>query len=280
MKNADAATTAKRWARIAIGGLFLYTGAVWLRQTVSRLRHRHSLRILLYHRVNDLPGDPEAVRTADFEAQMRHVSETFNVVSLTSVIGLAKTGAQQEAVAITFDDGYQDNFAHAVPILRRYGMPACFFVTTDYVGTDRCFPWDVPGPVAHPKLTWDELRQMDEMGFDMGAHTCSHPNLAQLSGRLGGREILDSKARLGEELGREVRLFATPFGKRGDMNPQLRQVIQDNFDICCNNIRGRILLSDLRRYDLHRIAVQQWWSLFDFKRELEGVFDFLEWFRR
>ena len=273
------ATIAKRWARLAIGSLFLYTGAQWLRQTLGRLRGRYSLRILLYHRVNDVPADMDAVRTSAFEAQMRHVSENFDVVSLASVAALAETGVQRNVVAITFDDGYRDNLTHAVPILRRFGLPACFFVTTDYVGTDRCFPWDASSAVAHPTLTWDQLRHMAEIGFDIGAHTCSHADLAHLSTSLGRQEILGSKAILTKELGREVGLFAIPFGKRRHINPQLQQVIQKSFEICCNNIRGSNLISDLRRYDLHRIAVQQWWSLFDFKRDLEGAFDFVEWFR-
>jgi peptidoglycan/xylan/chitin deacetylase (PgdA/CDA1 family) len=90
-----------------------------------------SARILYYHRVND-DNDPffPAISTALFEAQMRFVRQHYKVVSLSELLkGLAEKSTEP-ILAITFDDGYQDNYDNAFPILERYGLPATIFLTT------------------------------------------------------------------------------------------------------------------------------------------------------
>ena len=90
-----------------------------------------SARILYYHRVND-DGDPffPAIGTSLFEAEMRFVSKHYRVVSLTELVERLAEGSVEPVLAITFDDGYRDNYDLAFPILQRYGLPATIFLTT------------------------------------------------------------------------------------------------------------------------------------------------------
>jgi peptidoglycan/xylan/chitin deacetylase (PgdA/CDA1 family) len=88
-------------------------------------------RILYYHRVNDdadrfFPSTPLDV----FERQMRHVAQNYKVVSLRGLLDHLAGGSAESVVAITFDDGYRDNYEKAFPILRRYRLPATIFLTT------------------------------------------------------------------------------------------------------------------------------------------------------
>lgn len=94
-------------------------------------RTEPSARILYYHRVND-ERDPfsPAISTALFEREMRFVTKHYPVVSLTGALDHLERGSRGTVVAITFDDGYRDNYLNAFPILQRYKIPATIFLTT------------------------------------------------------------------------------------------------------------------------------------------------------
>jgi peptidoglycan/xylan/chitin deacetylase (PgdA/CDA1 family)/CelD/BcsL family acetyltransferase involved in cellulose biosynthesis len=94
-------------------------------------RRRPSGRILYYHRVNDdrdpfFPSAPLKV----FDSQMRFVARHYRVVPLSVLIEHLQSGSTETVIAITFDDGYQDNYSNALPILQRYRLPATIFLTT------------------------------------------------------------------------------------------------------------------------------------------------------
>jgi CelD/BcsL family acetyltransferase involved in cellulose biosynthesis/peptidoglycan/xylan/chitin deacetylase (PgdA/CDA1 family) len=105
-------------------------GGGWPRLSLRR-RAEPAARILYYHRVNDA-ADPffPATPTRVFEQQMRFVSSHHKVVSLTELLDRLENGTPGTSVAITFDDGYRDNHDNALPVLRRYGLPATVFLTT------------------------------------------------------------------------------------------------------------------------------------------------------
>jgi peptidoglycan/xylan/chitin deacetylase (PgdA/CDA1 family) len=102
-------------------------------------RHSGSLQILTYHRVNDerdpfFPGVPTAV----FAAQMEYLARNFTVCNLDDAVdALGRRDVPPNAVAVTFDDGYRDNYVHAFPILRAFGVPATVFLATDVIGSGR-----------------------------------------------------------------------------------------------------------------------------------------------
>lgn len=93
-------------------------------------------RILYYHRVND-EGDPffPATPTRVFDEQIRHVAAHYKVVPLSELLDRLNNGSPEPIVAVTFDDGYRDNYTHALPILERYGVSATIFLTTGSLDT-------------------------------------------------------------------------------------------------------------------------------------------------
>ena len=103
----------------------------WPRIRLDR-RRQPSARILYFHRVNE-EGDPflGSISTRLFEQEMRFVARHYRVVSLAEAARRLAHGEPAEpVVAITFDDGYQDNYLNAFPVLQRYGLPATIFLTT------------------------------------------------------------------------------------------------------------------------------------------------------
>lgn len=115
--------------------------------TAARRRASGELLVLAYHRV--LPTIPESQYPFDielvsanpeqFDWQMAWISRHFTPLSVSEIVDCLDKKKQLPAgaVAVTFDDGFADNYTHAFPVLRTRRIPACVFLSTDYIGSDR-----------------------------------------------------------------------------------------------------------------------------------------------
>ncbi|HBE69511.1 MAG TPA: xylanase [Planctomycetaceae bacterium] len=199
--------------------------ALWLyRQLTARSRTRllETLRedgnipiaILFYHRVSDVHPNEWTISTADFARHLDWLQENFEIVSLSRAQEMIRAPKNEKpVVAITFDDGYSDNSTFAIPELARRGIPATYFVTTDFVRTGRPFPHDLRADVPLQPNTFDELRQYLEMGIEIGAHTRNHADIGQCVNETELRdEILGSIHDLQTWLHKPIDYFAFPFG--------------------------------------------------------------------
>lgn len=127
------------------------TGGMALARAMAYLR-KSQLLILAYHRVLDAgaeerwPFDIELVSASreQFDWQLRYLKEHYDVITFRDVIAAMDGGPKlpRHPVIITFDDGFSDNYEHAFPLLRDHGIPATFFISTDYIGSDRTFWFD------------------------------------------------------------------------------------------------------------------------------------------
>ncbi len=101
---------------------------------LARLLTGSCPRVLMYHRFSGVEESGK-VSAAAFEQQMRELKENFNVQSLSGISGLIRqnTPLPPNTIAITVDDGYDDFYRIAYPILKRYGLPATVYITTDFI---------------------------------------------------------------------------------------------------------------------------------------------------
>ena len=188
----------------------------WWRSTVS-----YALpRVLMYHmiapprrgaRFNGMRVSPEA-----FEWQLKWLRNNgFEFLSISQLIGDA---VPERSVAITFDDGFEDNFTAGFPLLKKYRAKATLYLVANrHDGTD----WSGKKKAHHqggellrePKLSDDQVKEMVASGrVELGAHTLTHANLAALSREEKRREIVGSKEALEASFGVPVTSFAYPFG--------------------------------------------------------------------
>ena len=166
--------------------------------------------ILTYHSIDD----SSSVISIAPDVFRRHVawlaSGAVRVVPLDELMRLPTTA---HAVALTFDDGFV-NFAEvAAPLLSRHHLPATVFVVSEHAGGTNAWR----GTCAHdiptlPLMDWSELGRMSTMGFAIGAHSRTHPHLAELPRAALLDEIDGSADRIVRELGVRPHAFAYPYG--------------------------------------------------------------------
>ena len=204
-----------------------------------------TLRVLMYHKVNDQPENPVTVPTSAFAEQMAHLRELgYAVVGLDAVLDHYVEGKAlpDKAVLITFDDGYRDNLENALPALEAHGYPAVLFAPVGYVGERQPLPHDehlAERGVINPTLDWGELRELEQAGVRVESHGISHRPLAELEVDEAAREIAISKLRLEERLGRPVRAFAYVKGSEAHYRPvHLSLLRQAGYDVGFTSVSG------------------------------------------
>ena len=168
-------------------------------------------KILMYHyvRVVDAKADPLGYRLSvnptEFDHQLTFLQQLgYHAMAMKDVIG-AKVDTR--AMVLTFDDGYEDFYTTAYPILKKHGMTATVYIIT--------------GKIGDQYMTWDQLNELKSAGFEIGAHTVTHPNLSKLSETQQKQQIDESKATLESKLGITVNTFAYPSGKYNDTTVNL-----------------------------------------------------------
>jgi peptidoglycan/xylan/chitin deacetylase (PgdA/CDA1 family) len=166
--------------------------------------------VLTYHSL-DASGSPVSVDPRVFRDQMRWVASAGPAV--VTLEALLEGGAPDDAVAITFDDGFSNLWTEGLPILEELGLPATVFVVTDRIGIDNGWDGrDYPGVPRLPLMGWDQVERLRERGFEVGAHSCTHPALTSVS----ATQLADEVHRCAEQIitrtGQRPSGFAYPFG--------------------------------------------------------------------
>lgn len=222
--------------------------------------HR-SLRVLMYHKVNDLPGNPLTMPVSLFDEQMDQLRQLgYTVVDLDAVLAHYTDGEPlpHQAVLITFDDGYRDNLSNAARVLRKYDYPAVLFVPIGYLGDPLPLPHEehlAAQGILNRTIDWEEIADLEREGIRIESHGISHRPLADLEVDEAAREIALSKLRLEERLGRPVRAFSYVKGSEAHYKTvHLSLVRQAGYDVAFTAVSGANSPStdplQLRRYNI------------------------------
>jgi peptidoglycan/xylan/chitin deacetylase (PgdA/CDA1 family) len=204
-----------------------------------------TLRVLMYHKVNDLPENPVTVPVTQFDEQMAQLRDLgYQPVGLDAVLDyyVERVPLPPRAVLITFDDGYRDNLQNAAPILEKYGYPAVLFMPVAYLDARRPLPHDerlANRGVVNGTIGWRDLAELEAAGIRVESHGIGHRPLADLELDEAAREIALSKLRLEDWLGRPVRAFAYVKGSEAHYRPvHLSLLRQAGYDIAFTSISG------------------------------------------
>lgn len=326
------------------------------RQALARISHRagllpplararavlrDDLRILAYHRVLEtvppaFSFDLELVSAwaERFREQMALIRRRFHPMRFDEVLACRDAGRRlpRNAVLVTFDDGYDDNYRVAYPILHDLGLSAMFFVATGHIDSgvpfsydwlvhmvcvtdadalsvaeleiDCALPpdlvrrraiaarvldrikaleegaqariiarlareWRLPIPSRHPDcrpMSWSQLREMQDDGMEVGSHGVNHRMLAKLPPELMKAELVESRRRIGVELGRPAQVVSYPVGGHDAFNRQVEVAARAaGYEMACSYLAGTSRptaesLFALRRLPVERHMDQAWFE--------------------
>jgi peptidoglycan/xylan/chitin deacetylase (PgdA/CDA1 family) len=137
----------------------------------------------------------------------------FRFVTLLELARLADGGTPPPGLAaVTFDDGMRNNHEIALPILQEFDVPATVYVTIGFIGSSS--PW-IGADGDGAMMDASQLRDLATAGWELGAHTMTHPDLSTMDYEACRQEIEQSRVALEEITGSPVETFAYPFGRYG-----------------------------------------------------------------
>jgi peptidoglycan/xylan/chitin deacetylase (PgdA/CDA1 family) len=233
-----------------------------------------ALRVLTYHRVNvDHPLDRLSVPADAFAEQMRTLAEDgFHVLPLEQALRTWREGGAlpARAVAITFDDGYADNFDIALPVLARHSLRATFFLATGLVGSPDTLDRYRGCCAKDGMLSWARARELAESGHALGGHGRRHLELASVPSAHWADEIAGSADDIERETGMRPRLFCYA---RGSENPAVRRAVADAGYAGACTVRPGANPATIDPFGLRRTEVAGHDDLADFRFKLAGGFD-------
>lgn len=215
-------------------------GPLVANRRANALLLRRAALVVNFHRVRPDVGDDLTVTTEQFRQWCALFSRAFSPVTLDELVMRLKRGYPVGGlVALTFDDGYADNYEHAAPILEAYALPATFFVVTKWIDSEIDAWWDRETARPHAWMTWNQVRLLRGRGFDIGAHTQSHVDLGSVGPADARREIVGSYVDLERALGEPAGAFAYPYGKPANITDATREFVREaGFRCCCSSYGG------------------------------------------
>jgi peptidoglycan/xylan/chitin deacetylase (PgdA/CDA1 family) len=190
------------------------------------------LPILTYHSI-DRTGSCLSTTPEVFDLQMKYLaSRHYRTLTVTEAVSCLKhvQKSTRPIIALTFDDGYRSTLELALPVLRKHGFIASLFAVSGFCGAENA--WDpAPGPIPRfPIMSAEEIRELTNAGWEIGAHTVNHVRLTSLADEALKRELCECRLSLQESTGEPVKILAYPYGAHdAGVRSQARVV----FDAAC-----------------------------------------------
>jgi peptidoglycan/xylan/chitin deacetylase (PgdA/CDA1 family) len=183
-------------------------------------------------------------------------------ITVTGLTRLTQPGEDLDnpTVALTFDDGFDDFYEQALPVLSEYRFTATVFVVSGYCGRTNDWPGQAREAGGRALMSWSRIAELRRAGIELGAHTVNHPRLPALGWETARREVLDSKKEIEDRIGAPVKSFAYPYGAE---SPRLRELVAQHFEVGCSTRLGPLRPNSprvsLERIDIYYLANLFWY---------------------
>lgn len=257
---------------------------------------RKKVTVLVYHRICSFPEEENfeylAVDPSEFMKQMEYLyNHGITVLTVAQLLDLIDAGVEfsGNAVCITFDDGYENNYTYAFPVLQKFGFNVSIYLAAKYINTNKRLPWlkqDVKltefeaqdSSISGP-LSWRQITELSDFGNEFGNHSYSHPDFSGLSGKEVSNEIGIAHEILKDHLLNAPTSFVCPFGKtKLDVGLLKKVLLKYGYRGAFLGRMGSVeKKSDV--FDLPRISVYGSDTLKVFIRKVHGSYDWLGWFQ-
>lgn len=230
----------------------IIVGVITLIIGIAIFIHLHSfgIPVLNYHLINSQKINALAITPQEFDEQMAYLHNNgYHTISPDELLDYMQDHKTlpDNPILITFDDGYQDAYTEAYPILKKYNFKATVFLITDYIGNSNRY------------LTWEQVKEMHDGGFSFGSHTLSHISLSAVTNEEAEFQLIKSKEAIEWRLKKPVRYFAHP---GGFYNQATSQLLRDAGYRAAFTVNLGRVNTDSDVYALRRIPIFETGNLF------------------
>lgn len=259
--------------------------SLWITRPLRRLFPRRARRIpiLMYHSISDAAGfvTHPYYRTATsprvFAKQMALLYQAgYRTTTLSAAVEQLRQGKgkPRKTVVLTFDDGFEDFYTTAYPVLNQYGFSASVFLPTAFVA-DAPLTFQGMG-----RLTWPQVRELSTVGISFGSHTETHAHLAAISPDRMTQEIFRSKQTIEARLGVQADSFAYPYAFPETLGAFKRRLCRTLADAGYKTGVSTVIGSASASHNpllLPRLPINSYDDSELFCAKLEGAYDWLHW---
>jgi peptidoglycan/xylan/chitin deacetylase (PgdA/CDA1 family) len=266
--------------KLCMQTLLLCSPFVIARNCYRHWRGRYPVLIMAHHLVSDRPHRM-GISTEMFWRQVRFLQRHYRIVSLSEALELLRSSdVKVPTIALTFDDGYADNFVSLRAVMEEEGLPVALFIASDPVENHREFLHDlVNGSRGALPLTWDQIEYWSLRGAEFGSHTRTHFDCGSTDRARLEREIIGSKDDLQRHLAKPVQVFAFPFGQPQNMSSEAVNIAEYAYPYFVSDFGGENLPGQAgSRQHLFRKGLYA--DLWELELDLQSIFDLSESIRR
>lgn len=234
-----------------------------------------AITIITYHAIDERES-VISVTPSQFRRQMEWLQQSgLRGVSLATALDPSQQLDEppQNAVVLTFDDGYLSVLNHALPVMQSLGFTGTVFIPTDFVGLSSHQTQSINADLDRDMMGWSDLGKLEHAGFEIAAHSKSHPDLTGITPDQLEDEISNARQCLEKHLHGPIASFAYPYGF---FNKKVRQAVGRHYRYGCTTELGhnkpgadRLLLKRIDAYYLDRKStflkasaggLRPWWA--------------------
>lgn len=224
----------------------------------QELETKNAVPILMYHSISDKGDNPYIIKVKQFKEEMEYLKDqgytTINLEDLNLYIN-DKIKLGPKTIAITFDDGYEDNFINAYPILKECGFKAAIFVVPSYLDKGTLF------------LNTKDLNVLQNNGVDIESHTYNHDFLSKLTYEEQLKSLKKGKEEIEKNLNKKVNFLAYPFGA---FNEDTLKAAKEAGYKMAFTINGGWVQAGAKAYKLNRVYIGPNTKIEEFKDRIEN----------
>jgi len=227
--------------------------------------------ILMYHEIRDQYDNMMCISQKEFSRQMGLLErQDYKTISLARLKKGVENNEEtnEKLVVITFDDGREGVYSNAYPILRDNGFIATLYVVPSWIDSKEMFTRrigstgkEIPlGEQYSAFMSWENLKELSNHGYDIGSHTFSHQLLVNLENEALKQELDLADKAIKDNLGLDVKHFCYPYGS---FNEQIRELIVTRYDTAVSTIRNfsKIAGAYSRQWVVNNISLDQFSKL-------------------
>ncbi|MCP4649526.1 MAG: polysaccharide deacetylase family protein [PVC group bacterium] len=226
----------------------------------------YSVPVLMYHSINGNSQNSRlSVSPESFEKQMSFLKKhNYEILTLSEYVDMLKQKKKpsKRSVVITFDDGFDNNYTMAYPILKKHNIPAVIFIVVNWVGNSGM-------------MNWSEIKELvDSNLIEIGSHTLAHDELTKMDKEEAFREIQESKQILESKLNKPIKFLCYPCGS---FNAGIKEIVEksDYKGACATHPGAELPLDDA--YAIRRIRISRSSdNMFIFWGQISGYYTYFK----